>query len=34
MIICVHTHAIIFEFNLYFSNLHVNVYHVFDVDFE
>jgi len=32
--ICVHTHVILFGFGLCFSNLHVNVYHVLDVDFE
>jgi hypothetical protein len=32
--IYVHTHVIFWEFGLHFSNLHINVYHVFDADFE
>jgi hypothetical protein len=32
--IYVHTHVIFEKFGLHFSNLHINVYHVFDADFE
>jgi hypothetical protein len=32
--IFVYTDVIFFWFGLHFSNLHINVYHVFDVDFE
>jgi riboflavin transporter FmnP len=30
----VHTHVIFLEFGLHLSNLHINVYHEFDGDFE
>jgi len=32
--IYVHTHVIFWEFGSHFSNLHINMYHVFDANFE
>jgi len=32
--IYVHTHVIFWGFGLHFSNLHINVYHAFDANFE
>jgi len=32
--IYVHTHVIFFGFGLHFSNLHINLYHVFDANFQ